>query len=161
MAKKRSAKRRPTAKEVRQRLEADMRTLERAHAFLQDAHTAVIRERDEARGLHKAAHRQSVENATLLEEARTKLDVARADSLRAEIETWGLTFSRLGVGMRTGEWPFIEFVVGVVRDIRLRLHAREALTRGMDRILKAMLFWEPTGEGAVDFDRRRQAAQDI
>lgn len=96
------------------------------------------------------AARIGVDTARKLDKAHKEVAAAKAASLRPELETWGLAFSRLGIGMLTRNWPFLEFVVG--RDIRLRTHARDALARGMNTILKAMLFWEPIGDGPVDFD---------
>ena len=97
------------------------------------------------------------ENARLRQQlAHTREDYqrAKADSLRAEIETYGLAFSRLGIGLRTGGWPFVELIIG--DDIRLCIHARDMVRRGMYPLLHGMLGFERSGDGKVDFDIKMQ-----
>ncbi len=83
--------------------------------------------------------------------AQRECQRAKTASLREEIETYGLAFSRCGIGLRTAWWPFVELVIGEPEDIRVCIHARDMVRRGMYPLLQAMLRFERTGDGVVDF----------
>ncbi len=77
---------------------------------------------------------------------------AKADTLREELETYGLAFSRLGIGLRTAGWPFVELVIGgaATDDLRVCIHARDMVRRGMYPLLQALLGFERSGDGRID-----------